>query len=88
MLSLGRSSDYQDPPANRHSGTALSQPPQVVLGGLIPPGGKPNSAELIDRIGQFAAMRVSGAAVAVDGRSRAEWCDNAARFAAVVLAKI
>lgn len=63
-------------------------PPRIVLGSIIPPGDKPTPAELIDRIGQFEAMGVSGAAVHVGGRTRAEWCDNASRFAADVLAKL
>jgi probable F420-dependent oxidoreductase len=45
-------------------------------------------AELIDRIGHFSEMGVSGCAVNVNGRTRAEWCDNARRFADEVLSKV
>ncbi|MFT4046402.1 MAG: TIGR03619 family F420-dependent LLM class oxidoreductase [Solimonas sp.] len=51
-------------------------------------GAEPSPAELIDRIGQFAGMGVSGCAVNVKGRTRTEWCDNARRFADDVLGKI
>src|SRR5207247_34999 len=63
-------------------------PPQIVLGSIVAPGEKPKPAELIDKIGEYRAMGVSGAAVHIEGRTRAEWCDNAARFAADVLSKL
>jgi probable F420-dependent oxidoreductase len=64
------------------------KPPLVVLGSMTAPGEKPTAAELIDKIGQFESMGVSCVAAGMDGRTRAEWCDNAERFAADVLAKI
>ena len=41
---------------------------------------------LKDLFGRFAEMGVTGAAVHIDGRTRAEWCDNAARYGAEVVA--
>lgn len=65
-----------------------SQPPQVRLASITSPGEKSTPAELIDKIGQYAAMGISGVAVHIDGRTRAEWCDNAQRFAADVMRKL
>ncbi len=64
------------------------KPPQIVLGSMTAPGEKITASETIDRIGQFASMGISCVATNLDGRTRAEWCDNAERFAADVLAKI
>jgi probable F420-dependent oxidoreductase len=62
--------------------------PLIVLGSIVAPGEKPSPAELIDKIGHYRSMGVSGCAVHFDGRTRAEWCDNAARFASEVLSKV
>lgn len=64
------------------------EPPQIVLGSIISPGEKPSPAELIDKVGALAELGVSGAAMSVSGRTRAEWCDNAARLASDVLDKL
>jgi probable F420-dependent oxidoreductase len=68
--------------------TGREQPPQIVLGSISSPGEKPSPAALIDKIGQLRSMGVSGAAIHIEGDTRAEWCDNAERFAADVLARI
>jgi probable F420-dependent oxidoreductase len=62
--------------------------PKIVLGGLTPPGVKVSSQETLDLIGRFAKMDVSAAAISPQGRTRAEWCDDAERLGAEVLAKI
>jgi len=64
------------------------QPPKIVLGSIIAPGEKPSPAEVIDKIKQFESMGVSGAAINISGSTRAEWCDNAERFASDVLSKL
>jgi probable F420-dependent oxidoreductase len=64
------------------------QPPALVLGGITRPGEKWTAAELIDRIGGYHALGATAAAVHIEGRSRAEWCDNAERMGADVIAKI
>jgi hypothetical protein len=68
--------------------TGREQAPRIMLGSIVAPGEKPGPAELIDKIGRLQAMGVSGAAVHIGGRTRAEWCDNAGRFAADVLSRI
>jgi len=65
-----------------------TEPPTIVLASITSPGEKLAPAALIDKIGQYAEMGISGVAVHIDGRTRAEWCDNAGRFAADVLARL
>lgn len=62
--------------------------PEVVLGGLTAPGEKADNQELIDRIGRFSEMGVTTAAITVNGRTRAEFCDEAERIGAEVIARI
>jgi probable F420-dependent oxidoreductase len=62
--------------------------PQVFLASITQPGEKWTPQQLIDRIGQYEDMGIVGAAVGVDGRTRAEWCDNAARIGSEVIAKL
>jgi probable F420-dependent oxidoreductase len=63
-------------------------PPEVVLGSLNHPGEAWNPQALVDRIGKFAELGVGAVNSHIDGRTRAEWCDNAERFAAEVLARL
>jgi probable F420-dependent oxidoreductase len=63
-------------------------PPKIVLSSITSTGEKLNGAALIDKIGRLRAMGVSGAAVHVEGETRAEWCDQAERMGADVLAKL
>ena len=63
------------------------RPPGVVLGSLTSPGEKLDAAALIDRIGRFRELGVSGAAIHIEGKTRAQWCDNAERYGVEVLAK-
>ncbi len=62
--------------------------PEIVLGGLTSPGEKVENQLLIDRIGRFGEMGVTTAAITVNGRTRAEFCDEAERIGAEVIAKI
>lgn len=62
--------------------------PPIIQLAAINSGGAVSAAELIDKIGQFAEMGVSGCAVNAKGSTRAEWCDNARSLAENVLAKI
>ena len=64
-----------------------SKPVEIFLG-AINSGQKLGAAEMIDKIGQLGEMGVSGCVVNVGGTRRAEWCDNARRLAADVLAKL
>jgi hypothetical protein len=43
---------------------------------------------LIDRIGRYRELGVSAVAVSVSGRSRNEWCDNAAQIGVDVIAQL
>ena len=61
--------------------------PEVVLGGVNRPGEILSDQEIVDRISAYAELGVTTAAVTVKGRDRAEWCDNAERIGAGVIAK-
>ena len=63
-------------------------PPEVVLGGLNPPGEAWTPDALLERIARYEALGVTAAAAHIEGRTRAEWCDNAERFAAEILARL
>lgn len=63
-------------------------PCAVFLGGITRPGEEWSAQAVIDRLGRFREMGVSGAAVSIEGRTRAEWCDNAGRFGQEVLARL
>ena len=64
------------------------EPPAIILASLTRPGDAWNPRALVDRIGIFGEMGVSAVAAHIDGASRAEWCDNAERFGADVIAKL
>jgi probable F420-dependent oxidoreductase len=63
-------------------------PPPVFLGGITHPGEKWTPQILIDRIGEYKKLGVIGAAIHIDGRTRAEFCDNAEKIGTDVLAKL
>jgi len=60
----------------------------VVLGSVVSPGEKWTPQLLLDRIGRYRDLGVTATGLSVDGRSRREWCDNAERVGAEVIAKI
>jgi probable F420-dependent oxidoreductase len=62
-------------------------PPDVILGSLNHPGEAWEPQALVDKIARFAELGVSAVNSHMDGRTRAEWCDNAERFAAEVMSK-
>jgi len=62
--------------------------PDVVLGSITAPGEKWTPAMLIDRIGRYRDLGVTAAGLSVEGKTRREWCDNAERVGADVIAKI
>jgi probable F420-dependent oxidoreductase len=61
--------------------------PQVILGGINRPGETLSAQQLIDRVGEFRDLGVSGAGLSVSGATRNEWCDNAERMGAEVIKK-
>jgi hypothetical protein len=64
------------------------RPPEIILSSLTSPGEKLAPQELIDRIARYQELGITGVALHLDGRTRAEWCDNAERCGAEVLAKL
>ena len=62
--------------------------PDIILSSLTSPAEKLSSEALIERIGRYRELGISGAALHIEGKSRAEWCDNVARAGAEVLAKL
>jgi alkanesulfonate monooxygenase SsuD/methylene tetrahydromethanopterin reductase-like flavin-dependent oxidoreductase (luciferase family) len=63
-------------------------PPKIVVSSITSSGEKLSAAGLIDKIGRLSSLGVSGAAVHIEGKTRAEWCENAERFGTDVLAKL
>ncbi|WP_317929605.1 LLM class F420-dependent oxidoreductase [Halioxenophilus sp. WMMB6] len=63
-------------------------PPFVMTGSLSIPGENLSSQGYIDRLGELKELGVIGCCYAVKGDTRAEWSDDARRFAEDVLAKI
>jgi probable F420-dependent oxidoreductase len=63
-------------------------PPVVATGSLARPGEKLSPQEAIDRAGRFAELGIVATGMNVDGRTRAEYCDNIERFGAEVIAKV
>jgi probable F420-dependent oxidoreductase len=64
------------------------EPPTIVLSSISSLSDNDDAAAMIDKIGALKELGAVGAAVHLVGRTRAEWCDNAERFGADVLAKL
>lgn len=62
--------------------------PLIQCGSSLTPGEAWSPQMLVDRAARFAEMGVSAAGMSIAGRTRAEWCDNAERFGAEVIAKL
>jgi probable F420-dependent oxidoreductase len=62
--------------------------PEVVLGGLYAPGEVLSTQQIVDRICTYSDMGVSTVAISANGRSRAEWCDDAERLGVEIIAKL
>lgn len=62
--------------------------PDIFLGTLNFPGDGSTPQQLIDRLERYREMGISGAVVYVGGRTCDEWCDNAERFGADVIARL
>jgi probable F420-dependent oxidoreductase len=63
-------------------------PPKIVVSSITSTGEKLSSTGLIDKIGRLRTMGVTGAAVHIEGKTRAEWCERAERMGTDVLAKL
>lgn len=64
------------------------QPPEVILGAVNSPNEAWNPSALLDKIGKMRELGVKTVGATIDGRTRAEWCDNAERYAAEIIAKL
>lgn len=62
--------------------------PQVVVGGVLHPAEDWNPQLVLDRIAQFRNLGVDVGEAHIDGRTRAEYCDNVERFGAEVIAAL
>jgi probable F420-dependent oxidoreductase len=63
-------------------------PPVVAIGSIVKPGESWTPEMIVDRAGRFAEMGLVAAGMNIEGRTPAEWCDNAERFGQDVIAKI
>lgn len=63
-------------------------PPSVAVGSCVMPGESWTPQLIVDRAARFAEMGVYAVGMNIEGRSRAEWCDNAEKFGAEVIAKL
>ncbi len=63
-------------------------PPIVAIGSIVKPGEAWTPQMVIDRASRFAEMGLVAAGMNVEGRTRAEWCDNVEKFGVEVIAKL
>ena len=64
------------------------RPPEIILSSLTSPGEKLNPPALIERIARYKELGITGCALHIDGKTRAEWCDNVERCGEQVVAKL
>lgn len=64
------------------------QMPEVFLGSVRRPNEALNAQVLLDRLGRYRELGISGAVSHIDGNTRSEWCENAQWFGAEVIAKL
>jgi probable F420-dependent oxidoreductase len=62
--------------------------PEVILGGVNSPGETLSYQQIVDRLGTYAEMGVTGAGVTVRGHTRAEFCDAAEQIGEEVITKL
>ncbi|AIT81440.1 TIGR03619 family F420-dependent LLM class oxidoreductase [Novosphingobium pentaromativorans] len=62
--------------------------PEVILGGVNVPPEAYSNQEIVDMLGRYEELGVTAAAVIVDGRDRAEFCDRAEEIGQQVIAKL
>lgn len=64
------------------------RPPEIVLGAVNQPNEAWNAAALLEKIGTLRELGITTVGATIDGRSRAEWCDNAERYGAEIIARL
>ncbi len=62
--------------------------PEVFLASITQPNQPRDAQQLIDRIGRYKELGVSGVGMSIDGKTRAEWCDHAAWIGSEVIGKL
>ena len=72
----------------RYAEEAGREPVEVILSGLNPPGETYSAQQIVDRLGRLSELGVSGAGANFEGRTRAEWCDEAERFQVEIIDKL
>jgi probable F420-dependent oxidoreductase len=64
------------------------EPPDIVVGAVNQPNEAWNAEALLERIGKMRDIGVTTVGATIDGASRAEWCANAERYGAEIIAKL
>ncbi len=65
-----------------------AEPPLVMVGAINSPGSGWTQQQFLDEIGKYKKLGVVSASISVEGETVDEWCDNAERIGADVIAKI
>jgi len=65
-----------------------TQPPGLAMGSVVVPGEQLSSAALVERIREIESLGFSQCSIAVRGDTVAQWCDDAARVADEVIARL
>ncbi len=63
-------------------------PPEVSTGSIIMQGESYSPQLVIDRAGRYAELGLVAAGMSINGRTRAEYCDNVEQFGAEVIARL
>lgn len=61
---------------------------EVFLGSIRRPGEELNAQLILDKLGRYRELGITGAVTHIEGDTREQWCDNAAWFGSEVLAKL
>lgn len=62
--------------------------PEVFLGSIRRPGEELNAQLILDKLGRYRELGITGAVTHIEGDTREQWCDNAAWFGSEVLARL
>ena len=65
-----------------------TRPPEVVLGAVNQSNETWNAQALLEKIAKLLELGVTVVGASIDGSSRAEWCANAERYGAEIIAKL
>jgi alkanesulfonate monooxygenase SsuD/methylene tetrahydromethanopterin reductase-like flavin-dependent oxidoreductase (luciferase family) len=65
-----------------------AQPPEIVVGAVNQPNEAWNAQALLEKIAKMRELGVTTVGATIDGSSRAEWCANAERYGAEIIAKL